>query len=180
MAVITLKNVRMSFPQIFTPSAYIEGQKEKYSANFLLDKDEHKDQIAMLRKEINTLIKGQWSKPPAGLQVALGDGEEKVYDGYENAMFLRCSSMGRPTVIDRDRSPIVEADEKVYAGCYVNAAISFWVQENYGGRINCNVHAVQFVKDGESFGRAAVKTEDVFEDMSVAQAADADEEDFLS
>ena len=45
MSIIQLKNVRLSFPQIWTPKAYMEGQKAKYSANFLLDKDSQADQI---------------------------------------------------------------------------------------------------------------------------------------
>ena len=52
MSVITLKNVRLSFPQIWTPKAYMEGQTAKYSANFLLDKEADKEQISNFKKEI--------------------------------------------------------------------------------------------------------------------------------
>ena len=40
MSTIMLKSVRLSFPQIWTPKAYLEGQTPKFSANFLLDKDQ--------------------------------------------------------------------------------------------------------------------------------------------
>ena len=56
MSVITLKNVRLSFPQIWTAKAFNEGQTAKFSANFLLDKDSDKDQIADLKKAIKQAV----------------------------------------------------------------------------------------------------------------------------
>lgn len=182
MSVITLKNVRLSFPQIWTPKAYMEGQTPKYSANLLLDKDGDADQIAVVKKEIKKAATAAFNGDiPKGLKTCLGDGVEKAYDGYENAMFISCSSRQRPTVIDRDRTPLVEEDGKPYAGCYVNAAISLWVQNNqFGKRVNCNLTALQFVKDGEQFGGGGIVVDDVFDDISKEQAADAEEDDFLS
>lgn len=181
MSVITLKNVRLSFPQIWSPKAYMEGQKAKYSCNFLLDKDKDKEQIAEFKKAIKKAASDSFNGDiPKGLKTCLGDGEEKAYDGYENAVFISCSTMQRPTVIDRDRSPLVEEDEKPYAGCYVNAAVSLWVMNNqWGKRVCCNLNAIQFVKDGERFGGGGVAVESVFDDISKEQDADA-EDDFLS
>jgi hypothetical protein len=52
-----------------------------------------------------------------------------------------------------------------YAGCYVNATIVVWAQDNeHGKRINAQVKAVQFFKDGEAFGAAAVNPDDEFTD----------------
>jgi hypothetical protein len=182
MSVITLKNVRLSFPQIWTPKAYMEGQKAKFSANFLLDKDAHADQIAMLKGEIKKAALNAFNgEIPKGLKTCLGDGVEKAYDGYENAMFVSCSTMQRPVVIDRDRSQLTEEDDKIYAGCYVNAAISLWVQNNqFGKRVNCNFNALQFVKDGDSFGGGGAKVDELFDDISSEQAKDAEEDDFLN
>ena len=56
MSVITLKNVRLSFPQIWTAKAFNEGQTKKYSANFLLDKDTDKEQLENLKKAKENLI----------------------------------------------------------------------------------------------------------------------------
>ncbi len=182
MSVITLKNVRLSFPQIWTPKAYMEGQTAKYSANFLLDKDADKDQIAEFKKAIKQVATVAFNGDiPKGLKTCLGDGEDKAYDGYENAVFVSCSSRQRPVIIDRDRTQLVEEDEKPYAGCYVNGAVSLWVQNNqFGKRVNCNLQAIQFVKDGDSFGGGGVKVESVFDDISKEQAADANDDDFLS
>jgi hypothetical protein len=184
--VITLKNVRLSFPQIWTPKAYLEGQTPKFSCNLLLDKATQKDQIEALREAIKAAaMEAFQGKPPKGIKVCLGDGEEKAYDGYENAMFVSCSSRQRPVIVDRDRTPLVEEDGRPYAGCYVNAAVSLWVQNNqWGKRVNCNLNALQFVRDGESFGSGAVKPDAIFDDISKESAADvvaeSAEDDFLS
>lgn len=182
MSVITLKNVRLSFPQIWTPKAYMEGQTAKFSANFLLDKEADKDQISNFKKEIKKAATVAFNGDiPKGLKTCLGDGVEKAYDGYENAMFVSCSTRQRPVIIDRDKSQLVEEDERPYAGAYVNAAVSLWVQNNqFGKRVNCNLQAIQFVKDGDTFGGGGVKVDSMFDDISAEQAADADDDDFLS
>lgn len=179
--VITVKNVRLSFAQIFTPKAYMEGQKAKYSCNLLLDKDDQSDQITKLKKAIKAKADEAFNgKPPKGLKTCLGDGEEKAYDGYDNAVFVSCSTLRRPQVLDRDKTPLVEEDGRPYSGCYVNAAISFWAQDNqFGKRINCNLVGVQFVKDGDTFGSGAPSVDKLFDDISDEQDADAAEDDFL-
>lgn len=182
MSVITLKNVRLSFPQIWTAKAFNEGQTAKFSANFLLDKDSDKDQIADLKKAIKQAVTVHFNgETPKGLHVFLRDGEDKAYDGYENAMYVSASGKNRPTIIDRDRTPLVEEDGKPYAGAYVNAAISIWIMDNkWGKRVNCNLVAIQFVKDGETFGSGAVKADELFDDISSESAEDAADDDFLS
>jgi hypothetical protein len=63
-------------------------------------------------------------------------------------------------VINRDKSPIAEGDNVVYAGCYVNGIVSLWAQNNqYGKRINAQLDGVQFVRDGEPFGDGAVSVD---------------------
>lgn len=182
MSVITVKNVRLSFPQIWTAKAFNEGQTAKFSANFLLDKDRDKDQIADLKKAIKQAVTVHFNgQTPKGLDVFLKDGEDKAYDGYENAMYVSASGKNRPTIIDRDRTPLVEEDGKPYAGAYVNAAISIWIMDNkWGKRVNCNLVAIQFVKDGETFGSGAVKADELFDDISSESAEDAADDDFLS
>ena len=89
MSVITLKNVRLSFPQIWTAKAFNEGQTKKFSANFLLDKDTDKEQINNLKKAIKQAVTTEWGGvTPKNLIICLGDGVDKAYDGYENTMYV--------------------------------------------------------------------------------------------
>ena len=76
---------------------------------------------------------------------------------------------------------MVEEDGKLFAGCYVNAAISIWIMDNkWGKRVNANLVAIQYVKDGEAFGSGAVKADAIFDDISAESLADAETDDFLS
>jgi hypothetical protein len=57
-------------------------------------------------------------------------------------------------IIDKDLTALVEEDERPYAGCYVNAKIRFYAWSNgasFSG-VLCSLEAVQFAKDGDSFG----------------------------
>lgn len=163
---ITLQNVRLSFPSIFKKAEF-QGKETKYEATLLLDKKTHADTIEKLNKAIEAGIKEhlKGAKVPAAKR-CLQDGDEKDYDGYEGQMSLKASNNKRPTVIDRDKTPLVEDDDKPYAGCYVNAVIEFWFQDNdFGKRVNANLLGIQFVKDGEPFGSGPTDVTDDFDDL---------------
>lgn len=150
---IKLKNVRLSFPAIFKKAVF-NGEETKYEATFLLDKVEHSDDIKAIDAYIKSLIaedlKG--SKLSAD-KICLRDGDESQYEGFAGHMSIKASSTRRPLVINHDRSPITEEDGIVYAGCYVNAIIELWAQNNsWGKRINASLSGVQFSRHGEPFG----------------------------
>lgn len=174
MAKIKLHNVRLSFPSLFRKAVF-SGEETKFEATFLLDKDTQADKIA----EIDTLIKGmikdalKGAKLPAD-KVCLRDGDEVDYAGYAGHMSIKASTAKRPLVLDRDRSPLTEDDNRLYAGCYVNAMIELWVQNNqWGKRINANLLGVQFFKDGEPFSDGVTASVDDFE------VFETDDEDFM-
>jgi hypothetical protein len=150
---VKLQNVRLSFPSLFNKAKF-NDQETKFEATFLLHKDEQADLIAKIEAQLDAVAKEHFKgKVPKGLKLCLADGDEKEYDGYENHMSLKAASNKRPTIIDRDKTPLAEDDGVVYAGCYVNAIVDFWVQDNsWGKRINSNLLGVQFFKDGDGFG----------------------------
>lgn len=154
---ITLTNVRLTFADIFKAKAVNDGEP-RFSANFLLDKKKDTAQIKKIGDEVRRLeastFKGK--KLPAD-KVCLRDGDEKEYDGYAGMLFLSAANKRRPTVVDRDKSPLSAEDGKPYSGCYVNAVVRLWAQDNqFGKRINASLEVVQFLKDGEPFGAAPV------------------------
>jgi len=164
MAKIKLNNVRLSFPSLFHKASF-QGSEGKYEATFLLSKDEHAEVISKIDAEIKAGIKDNFktSKIPSD-KVCFKDGDEIDYDGYAGCMSLKAANNKRPMVIDKDKSPLTEDDEKLYAGCYVNAIIEFWYMNNqYGKRVNANLLGVQFFKDGEPFGDGVSASEDDFD-----------------
>lgn len=152
MSKIILKNVRISFADLFKKGSF-NGEETKYGATFLLNKEEHADSIADIKAQIAELVKTNLKGAKiAADKLCLRDGDDVEYDGYAGCYSIKCSTKKRPIVIDRDRSPLTEDDGKPYGGCYVNASIDLWVQNNaYGKRVNSTLLAVQFFKDGEPF-----------------------------
>lgn len=183
---LILKDVRIAFAQIFQP-ATVNGQGDPaFSASFLFAHDH--PCVAEVDKAIDTVGKDKWgAKWPAikkeltmGNRLAKQDGDLKAsYEGYEGNLFISSRNKTRPLVIDRDKTPLTEADGKPYGGCYVNASIEFWAQDNaYGKRINASLRGVQFLRDGDSFSGGGSADVDEFDDMGDgADAGDFGDDD---
>ena len=160
MAKIKIKNARLSFPSLFQHATFDGTSTDKYEATFILDKVEHADLIKQLQAQIDGHIKDLKKKLPAD-KICLKDGDELDRPEFEGKMTIKASTKKRPLVIDRDKSPITEDDNKVYAGCYVNGIISLWAQNNgYGKRVNAQLDGIQFCQDGEPFGDSAVSVDE--------------------
>mgnify|MGYP003645223808 FL=1 len=159
---IKLNNVRLSFPSIFNKSEF-NGQVGKFEATFLMNKESQAKMITDVQAQIALIQKDNKAKVSPD-KLCLKDGEFVDYDGYAGCMSIKAGSNRRPTIIDRDKAPIVEDDNIVYAGCYVNAVIELWYQDNsYGKRVNCNLLGIQFAKDGETFGAGDTDVSDDFD-----------------
>lgn len=178
--IIKLKNVRLAFPALFEAKTVNGEGDPAFSAAFLLDADD--PQVAEINQALVAVAKEKWGPKADAIlkqlraagKVALRDGDEKAqYDGFEGNFYLSARSPTRPTVVDRDRTPLVAADGRPYAGCYVVASVELWAQDNgYGKRINAGLRGVQFLRDGDAFGGSRPATPDEFDDMSEGAAAD--------
>ena len=171
---IKLANVRLAFPALFEAKT-VNGEGEPaFSASFLLPPDHPAIQI--LRDAFDGIGKDKWgAKWPAVKKeieakdrTALHDGDTKAdYAGFEGNFFVSARNKTRPLVIDRDKTPLVASDGKPYAGCYVNASIELWAQDNnYGKRINASLRGVQFFRDGDAFAGGGAASEDDFDDIT--------------
>jgi hypothetical protein len=173
-----LNNVRIAFANIFEAKS-VQGEGDpRYSAAFIINPKSA--DVAAIEAAIEATAKEKWKdKAPAILKklkeekrVAFqraprvnGDGE--VYPGFEGMFSLNAGNKSRPLVIDRDKTPLTAADGKPYSGCYVDASVEFWAQDNqYGKRINATLRGVQFRADGDSFGGGAPASTDEFDDLS--------------
>lgn len=166
-AIIKLESVRLSFPHLWTAHAMEEGQEAKFGAAFIMDNTKHAKVISLIEKTVERLALDHFKKK-VNFKTCLRDGNDKAdKEGYgDGVMFITASSKVRRPVVDRQVNPVAEADGVIYAGCYVNATIRLWVQDNkWGKRVNAELRAVQFVKDGESFGAAQVNAEDEFKSL---------------
>lgn len=183
MSIIQLRNVRLAFPELWS-AKQVNGEGDPaFSAVFLLPRDH--PQIKEIQAAIEEVGKAKWKDQwpnvkkqlQASDKLVLHDGDTKAqYAGYEGNWFInsRAQAEKRPLIIDRDKTPLIAADGRPYAGCYVNASIEIWAQSNgYGKRVNASLRAVQFVRDGESFGGGTPASADEFDNLA-DQGSDAD------
>ena len=158
--IIKLSAVRLSFPHLFVAQQSDLGGTPKFGASFLFAPGGDNEKLMLETIQAVGLDKwaAKWASNhkilKAGLKLCLKDGDTKAqYDGYEGNLFVSANSAKRPEVNDRDLTPLVESDGRPYGGCYVNAWIDVWAQDNkFGQRVNATLLGIQFVKDGDSFG----------------------------
>jgi len=193
MAIVQLKNVRLSFPDLFEAVQFEGKGPFSYRASFLQPEDQ-KVYVQQADKSwkpttmtavIAAVAKEKWaSKSESVLKSIQGnnqkfcwtDGDAKDYDGYEGNYCLSASrgqDKGRPIVMDCDKSPLTAADGKPYAGCYVNATVEIWPQDNsFGKGVRATLRGVQFFKDGDAFSAGTPVSEDDFEAIDAPETED--------
>ena len=177
MAKVQLKDVRITFPNLFEAKAPNGQGEPKFSASFLLSKTH--PQKAEVERAIVGAAKEKWGDKAqdvlkalkAADKLALHDGDGKSdYDGYAGNLFINASNKIRPLVIDGNRAPLGAADGKPYSGCYVNCILDVWSQDNqYGKRVNASLLGVQFLRDGERLAGGGVAAADDFEPIPQAE-----------
>ena len=178
---VMLKQVRLSFPDLFVAKQY-EGKGDfKYSASFLIEPGSDNDkaiQAALKAAAVEKFGK----RTDAVLESIRGSkqqycylkGDIKEYEGYQGMLVLsakRKQKDGRPYVIDQKKTPLNEADGKPYAGCYVNASVDIWAQDGQHTGMRAGLLGVQFHSDGDAFSGGAVANPDDFNE--IADGADA-------
>ena len=190
---VFLKDVRLSFPDLWkatkvNPSSSTEV--EKYRATFLVEKDSAHGKAMLAAAKAAGKEKWGAKFEDASFRKSLEmrflkDGDDKArWSGFEGMDFVPASNPKRVPVFGRDRAVLVESDGKPYAGCYVNARVEVWAQDNaFGKALNVSLLGVQFRRDGDSFGgggRVAGADEfDDLEDEGVEPAAASIEDDPL-
>jgi len=196
--VIFLSNVRLSFPHLVEPHAspMNPSAPKKYSADFIMTQDN--PGFVQFMQRYAALAGEKWGPNAQTVMQMIqadrklrcyGSGAEKVdkksfkpYAGYDGMVFISANKDQMPQMIQADGKPTEMGNtmayqalaRKLYGGCYVNAAIKPWIQENNFGRgIRCDLVAVQFAADGEPFGEGAADVSGMFGAVAAPMAAPA-------
>jgi len=177
---ITIKDVRIAYAQgIFEARAAKLGDKPKYGAAFLFGKDH--PALKELSAAVMKAAKARWSdkaddmlkqlKAADRLPVHSGDAKASSA-GYAGNYYLNAGNLIRPLVLDSNKAMLTAADGRPYSGCYVNAIVEVWAQDNqHGKRVNASLLGVQFVRDGERLAGGSVASADDFEPLPGATEA---------
>ena len=183
---IIISKARLAFADaIFQPKAF-EGEGDKqFSCTLLLDRENPKGLQDVIRAEEDRVAKAKWGAKADSIMAeirannrgALKPGELKTsYDGFPGSDFISLNNKVRPTIVDKNGSPLTEGDGRPYSGCYVLAHITLWAQDNrFGKRINANFTGLQFVGDGDAFGAGPPPSSvEEFENLGVGDEDDND------
>jgi hypothetical protein len=168
---VKVENVRLAFPNLFEAKSVNGEGDPAYSANFLFPQTHpaHKAVMDGIDAAGAEKFGAKWGTIRKELiakdKLCLHDGITKAdYNGYAGNWFVSARNKARPTVVDRDRTPLTISDGRPYAGCYVNAIIEIWAQDNaFGKRVNASLRGVQFLTDGDAFAGSAPASEDEFD-----------------
>jgi hypothetical protein len=167
---LIMKNVRMAFPSIWEP--FEDGGK--FNVKAILPKNH--PQLPELEAAMLKVAQEKWgAKADAVLKAlkaadktCIHNGDAKTdWEGFEGNFYISASNKVRPSVFDRDKSPLVEADGVIYSGCMFDLNMEIWAQDNeFGKRLNATLRGVRFRADGDRFsgGGSAPAEADEFED----------------
>jgi len=181
---VKLAKVRLAFPKLWKPESINDGAP-RFGAVFIIEPGSAQDKL--LSAAVAAVAKIQWQDKAKGvlgdltarervcyLQRAKTNGEGEVYSGFEGMYALSAGNTARPSIKDNQRNltsghydkDLTEQDGRPYAGCYVNAIVDIWAQDNkWGKRINALLTGVQFHSDGDAFGGLSVASDAAFDDF---------------
>lgn len=180
-AVVKISNVRLSYPWLFKPQ---QGKnqdgtpngKYQFAAVFLLHKVKNADDIKRLTDAALAVKKAKWNNEKVNLAgKSIRDGSEKeATEGYgSEVVFISARCDTKPGIVDGQLNELTVETGKPYAGCYVNATVRAWAQDNKNGkRINWSLRNVQFVRDGEPFGEKKVQASEEFDVIEEESSVD--------
>ena len=181
---LTLEDVRIAYAQgLFESRAQKQADgalgKPKYGAAFLFPATH--PCVKKLSAAVISAAKAKWNDKAdemlkmlkAGDKLPVHSGDAKTTSaGYAGNLYMNAGNILRPLVLDTNKTPLTASDGKPYSGCYVNAIVEIWAQDNqHGKRVNASLLGVQFVRDGERLAGGSVATSDDFEPLPGATDA---------
>lgn len=168
---VVINDVRLAFPALHEKDKF-----GRFSADFIFLKGHpaEKDISAAITK----VAQEKWgAKAPQVLaalkedkKLCLHPGTHKAdYDGFneDGALYVSTGSPTQPTLLRRNKEQCTPDDGQLYSGCYVDASLEIWAQDNgYGKRVNAQLSGVRFRRDGDAFSGGRPADPDEFEDLS--------------
>lgn len=179
---IKLKQVRMDFADLWTPTQYKNQGAHRYNLTVLVEPGSENDKA--IEAAIQFEAEQTFGKKAAAMlksfasqknqycyQLAAATPEYEYRTGFK---VLGAHNKLKPMVIDHLKNPLSADSGKPYRGCIVNAKVSLYAQATTGakdGGIRCSFNGVQFWKDAPAFGGARPAS---LEDFELSDGADAD------
>lgn len=173
---MTTEVFRGSFPHVFVAHK-VEGTKgdPKFSIDMLFPKSQnmkkYQDAVDLVMTRRYGADKKKWVTPE---HPCIKDGDKLIekairkqkqpVEAYAGHWVLSARSGNKPAVVDEHKQAIIDTS-KVYGGAFYRAQVAFFWYDTQGNEgVSIALNAVQFVRDGESFGRGRVNVDAAFGD----------------
>lgn len=171
--IVALERVRTSYLYAFEPYKGEDG-KQSFCGHFLMAPDHLS--LPKVRAAIKAVAKGMWKDKSDEMLAALmgqdrialhkGDTSKPGEDAYKGMFYVSGNSKNRFTIVETRNGknvPLLPSDGRPYSGCWVNAIVGIWAQQNkWGKRINCQIQGIQFLAHDTAFGGGRVAKVDEF------------------
>lgn len=168
--IIMLSNQRIGFPSFAEKQSVGDGEPA-YGGRLIIDPTDT-DTVAKIEAAMLAAAKLKWKDDAEAVLAFLKSEKDKlafsrteyrnkkkmeVYRGFEGKFHLGMrTAKNQPTIFNQYGEQVTDKAQiaaLIYSGCYVNAKVEFWAQDNnFGRRINCTPLGIMFAGDGESFG----------------------------
>lgn len=171
---IELSMIRVAFADAVFETRRMEGsERDLYSVNALFPK-EHQA-YAMVEQAAVAVATEEWGadaakiidiakKKDGGKNWVLKDGSLKEYDGFAGNFYINPNSKTRPTVLNRDGTPLTASDGVIYSGCYADVIVEIYpFTHKVGGKgVSSEFKGLRFRKHGDAFAGGAPVTAEQF------------------
>lgn len=163
---VTKKEVRFSYLNVFEPRAIVEGGEPKYSVSVLIPKTD-KELIGEIQQAVDKAMElakdpifggkmpARWASP-----LRDGDVDKPDHEEYQGMMFFNCTTKNRPGIVDNDMQPILDPSEFA-SGDYGRVSVNFRAYSQAGNKgVGVYLNNIQKTKSGERFVAGATAEDD--------------------
>lgn len=173
---LTTPEGRISYPNLFRPRKN-DRDEDRWDCQLIFEK------AGFDKKPFNQIVmaagEAEWGKDFLSLVKTNKLEMPKIHEGAEkpddpalgpNRLFIRAASSRKPNVVDQNVAVIPDTEaSRVYAGCYVRAAIRAYAYKTKNKQgvvvkqgISFGLQNVQLLRDGEPLGGVASDPTDDF------------------
>ncbi len=157
---VMIKKVTCVFPHVFNPNTKF-GPDGKREITLLLHKVDDLKQIQKIKNEIAKLST-KTKKALTAETICLKDGDLSGRSEQFGYYTIKATSKFEVPIVNGLRKPITIDDQDIKGGDLVSCVIRLWLQDNiYGTRVNCNLLALQWIKEGDKKSSALVNSFDL-------------------
>lgn len=162
---IFIEWVRFSYPHLDRPYKKEGDQgKAKYSIQAMLGKETHAKAIDLVQSRIDEILKENKVRKLKPDKLFMRDGDQSENEEHEGFMLISAREDRRPPLRDR-RNEVVEPEDaaEVFRPGYWGAVLirPWWMNNDWGKRVNAGLSSVQFLMKDEEFGEGRLSEEDL-------------------